>query len=119
MNLTDKQLTCTDCGSSFLFTIGEQQFFASKGLTNEPRRCPACRSARRMHSAQESTSSTGSSAAPRPAASQPTFAALCAQYGRAAELPFQPQTGKPVYCTACYRQRRGLRDASDSRFAYR
>lgn len=30
-----------------MFTVGEQEFFAEKGFTNEPTRCPACRSARR------------------------------------------------------------------------
>ena len=40
MTLSDKTLTCVDCGYEFTFTAGEQEFFASKGYTNEPRRCP-------------------------------------------------------------------------------
>ena len=47
MAISDKDLTCRDCGAVFTFTAGEQEFFASKGFTNEPSRCPACRSARR------------------------------------------------------------------------
>ena len=43
---TDKTLTCRDCGQSFVFTTGEQEFFASKGFTNEPSRCPECRASR-------------------------------------------------------------------------
>jgi len=34
---SDKQMTCVDCGSPFTFTAREQEFFASKGYTNEPR----------------------------------------------------------------------------------
>ena len=41
----DKTLTCVDCGSQFIFSDGEQQFYQSKGLMNEPKRCPSCRSA--------------------------------------------------------------------------
>ncbi len=47
MAISDKNITCRDCGSTFVFTVGEQEFFAEKGFTNEPGRCPACRSARR------------------------------------------------------------------------
>ena len=48
MTYTEKSLTCSDCGKSFPFTAEEQEFFASKGFTNEPKRCPACRSTRRV-----------------------------------------------------------------------
>ena len=41
----DRTLTCRDCGESFVFSSGEQAFFASKGLTNDPQRCPTCRAA--------------------------------------------------------------------------
>ena len=45
--LSDKTLRCVECGSDFTFTVGEQEFFASRGFTNEPSRCPQCRAARR------------------------------------------------------------------------
>ncbi len=47
MAISDKDMTCRDCGAAFVFTVGEQEFFVSKGFTNEPTRCPACRSSRR------------------------------------------------------------------------
>src|SRR5215472_1348869 len=47
MSYADKTLTCQDCGTQFVFTAGEQEFYATKGFTNEPRRCPACRQARK------------------------------------------------------------------------
>ena len=49
MALSDKTLTCVECGYEFTFTTGEQEFFASKGFTNEPSRCPQCRAARKGH----------------------------------------------------------------------
>ncbi len=56
MSLEDKSLRCSDCGATFTFSAGEQDFFASKGFTNEPKRCPQCRRAKR----QQSGSGTGS-----------------------------------------------------------
>ena len=44
----DKTLTCRECGSQFVFTAGEQEFYRSRGLLNEPGRCPTCRSNRRQ-----------------------------------------------------------------------
>lgn len=44
----DKTLKCLDCGADFTFTAGEQEFYASKGFTNEPKRCPTCRQARKQ-----------------------------------------------------------------------
>lgn len=44
----DKTLVCKDCGAEFIFTAGEQQFYAEKGFTNEPQRCPGCRKARKQ-----------------------------------------------------------------------
>ena len=39
----DRTLTCRDCAEEFIFSAGEQAFFASKGLINDPQRCPSCR----------------------------------------------------------------------------
>jgi hypothetical protein len=43
----DKSIQCSDCGTTFTFSAGEQKFFTSKGLTNEPRRCPRCRKSKK------------------------------------------------------------------------
>lgn len=48
MGLRDKTLTCRDCGRQFLFTVGDQQFYAQNGFANTPGRCPRCRAARRV-----------------------------------------------------------------------
>jgi len=50
MSFQDKSIQCSDCGTIFTFSAREQQFFASKGLTNEPRRCPQCRKSKRQQS---------------------------------------------------------------------
>ena len=41
--LEDRTLTCRECGESFIFSAGEQQFFATKGLQHDPQRCASCR----------------------------------------------------------------------------
>ncbi len=42
----DMELVCRDCGEKFIFTAGEQEFYADKGFLHEPTRCPRCRSRR-------------------------------------------------------------------------
>ena len=44
----DKTLVCKECGEEFVFTAGEQEFYAEKGFVNEPQRCKSCRDARKM-----------------------------------------------------------------------
>ena len=46
MNYADKHLTCRDCGQAFTFTVGEQEFHATKGFNNDPSRCQDCRATR-------------------------------------------------------------------------
>jgi DNA-directed RNA polymerase subunit RPC12/RpoP len=48
LSFQDKTIVCADCGSEFTFTASEQEFFAEKGFTNEPKRCPTCRRQRRQ-----------------------------------------------------------------------
>lgn len=50
----DKTLNCRDCGTDFMFTAGEQEFFSQKGFS-EPTRCPACRAARKMERMRSQT----------------------------------------------------------------
>jgi CxxC-x17-CxxC domain-containing protein len=94
MSFQDKTLKCADCGADFTFSAEDQEFFQSKGYTNEPKRCPECRQARKAQ--RYSNSGYG---APRQ-----MFPATCAQCGKATEVPFQPRGDKPVYCNDCYRK---------------
>jgi CxxC-x17-CxxC domain-containing protein len=106
----DKVLRCRDCGQSFTFTSGEQEFYASRGFDNPPGRCPSCRAARKADRAGGGNSygSSGSSpggyhAVPR----RELFSTNCAHCGREARVPFQPRGDKPVYCSDCFETQRG------------
>jgi hypothetical protein len=45
MSFQNKSIQCSDCGTTFTFTAGEQEFYQSKGFTSEPKRCSSCRRA--------------------------------------------------------------------------
>jgi len=94
---TDKTLTCADCGSPFTFTAGEQEFHQSKGFTNEPRRCPTCRAARRSDGGGGGGGGGGFSRGDRE-----MFSATCGSCGKEAKVPFQPRGDRPVYCNDCF-----------------
>jgi len=93
----DKYLTCKDCGNEFVFTVAEQEFYAEKGFMNEPGRCPACRKLRKQ---QRNGSSRGYSRDDRP-----RYTAICASCGQETTLPFEPTSGRPVYCKECFQRR--------------
>ncbi|MGE5549885.1 MAG: zinc-ribbon domain containing protein [Bacteroidota bacterium] len=99
--MADKVLTCRDCGQEFIFTESEQQFFAEKGFTNEPGRCPDCRRSRRQNS------NMGRSGGQRT-----MYQVTCAACGQATEVPFQPRGDRPVYCRDCFSANR----SSQSRY---
>ena len=91
MVFVDRTLTCRDCREPFVFTAGEQTFFASKGLVNDPSRCPTCRAAARHARTMDDS--------PRE-----YHAAICSSCGGQARVPFSPRPDKPVYCSACFEQ---------------
>ena len=93
MAISDKNITCRDCGSTFVFTVGEQEFFAEKGFTNEPTRCPACRSARR----NQDRGGFGGQREMHPV--------VCAECGKDTTVPFRPTGDRPVYCSDCFSQK--------------
>jgi CxxC-x17-CxxC domain-containing protein len=109
---TDETLSCVDCNSPFVFTSGEQQFFASKGFQNKPNRCPDCRAARKQ---QRSASGGGggygggASRGGNGGGSREMFVTTCSQCGQSAEVPFQPRGDKPVYCRDCFQSRTAYR----------
>ena len=82
----DKTLVCKECGKEFVFTAGEQEFYAEKEFKNEPQRCKECRNNRKQ--------------ALR--ANREMYEATCAGCGGVAKVPFQPKDGRPVYCSECY-----------------
>ena len=86
----DKTLVCKECGSEFVFTAGEQEFYAERGFQNEPQRCKSCRDARK-----------NATRAPRE-----FFTATCARCGGEAKVPFEPKSDRPVFCSECFAQMR-------------
>jgi CxxC-x17-CxxC domain-containing protein len=97
--MQDKTLTCRDCGREFTFTASEQEFFAQRGFTNEPGRCPECRAARKAQAGGGTGGSYGRS-------ERQMYPAVCAECGKSTHVPFQPREDKPVYCSDCYASRR-------------
>ena len=95
MAFADKTLICRDCGAEFAFTAGEQEFYQSRGLKNEPSRCPTCRASRRQ------TRFSYSAGSPRE-----MYPAVCANCGKECEVPFQPRGDRPVYCSDCFSKMR-------------
>ncbi|MBA7473658.1 hypothetical protein ES707_09000 [subsurface metagenome] len=93
MDYVDKTLECQDCGASFTFSADEQSLFASRGFTNEPKRCTECRMARKQ---QRSGDSYGYQQR------REMYPAVCAECGVNTQVPFQPRQDRPVYCSECY-----------------
>jgi len=123
----DKNLTCADCGQEFVFTASEQDFYAQRGFT-EPRRCASCRASRKAARGDGGggDSSYGSYGAGggysaggyggggggggggyRDRGPREMFSATCSSCGKEAQVPFRPTSGKPVYCSDCFRSQRG------------
>ena len=94
MSFEEKSLQCSDCGTTFAFSAEEQEFFQSKGYTNEPKRCPSCRQARKASRYGSDDYAYGSR--------RQMFPAVCAECGKETEVPFQPREDRPVYCRDCY-----------------
>jgi CxxC-x17-CxxC domain-containing protein len=101
MEFHDKVLKCAECGSEFVFTAGEQMFFADKGFKNEPKRCKPCKTAR----AQGGTSPGASVATSMQRVETKT---VCSLGVKDTTVPFKPTQGRPVYCRECFQQRRTI-----------
>ena len=109
--MADQVVTCADCGQDFVFTESEQAFYADRGFST-PRRCGACRAAKKAARAESggtssyggssygSGSSYGGSRGPRE-----MFTATCSSCGNVASVPFRPSGAKPVYCSDCFSRR--------------
>ena len=81
---TDETLKCEDCGAEFIFSAGEQEFYAEKGLINKPKRCPQCRKARRQKNRRK------------------LYDAVCSACGAQTQVPFKPTEDKEIFCKECY-----------------
>jgi CxxC-x17-CxxC domain-containing protein len=128
--MSDRTLTCRDCGQTFTFTAGEQAFYQERGFS-EPTRCKACRDKRK---AERNASGGGggydsyggssyggnsygsssygdgggysSSGRDYNSAPRQMYPAICSNCGKATEVPFEPRSDKPVFCRECFQERR-------------
>ena len=119
MSFQDKSIACVDCGQDFVFTAGEQEFYQQRGLTNEPRRCPDCRRARKAQQGGGGGSYSSGGAGGGYSADggydrpqRQMFAAVCSECGKETQVPFQPRGDKPVYCSDCFASRRQTSSSS-------
>jgi CxxC-x17-CxxC domain-containing protein len=91
----DKTIRCRDCEMDFVFSAGEQKFYAEKGLVNEPQRCQSCRAVAKQNRALGIATGGGSG-------QREMHAAVCAECGGQALVPFLPRNDRPVYCSSCF-----------------
>jgi CxxC-x17-CxxC domain-containing protein len=126
MSYEDKTIVCVDCGAEFTFTADEQQRFAERGFTNEPKRCKTCRDAKKAQQGGGNFGGGGGGGGrggyggggggggrggyggggggdrgPRQ-----MFPATCASCGQQTEVPFKPSGNRPVYCRDCFQAQR-------------
>jgi CxxC-x17-CxxC domain-containing protein len=90
--LSDRDVVCVDCGSQFVFSAGEQQFYREKGFVNEPKHCKQCKAKRELER-------TGKR--PRRVETPVT----CAECGSQTTVPFKPTQKRPVLCATCFRHK--------------
>ena len=93
MTFSDRQLGCRECGSAFVWSAGEQEFYQQKGLLHEPQRCAACRARAKQERAAARAASM--------------HEIVCSSCGQPGQVPFAPRTDRPVYCSTCFDARRG------------
>jgi CxxC-x17-CxxC domain-containing protein len=89
----DRNLTCVECNSEFVFSADDQQFHAERGY-QEPKRCPSCRQAKRAGGGGGGGYGGGGS--------RQMYDAVCADCGSDCQVPFQPRQDRPVYCSDCF-----------------
>lgn len=103
MTYTDKVLTCSDCGTDFVFSASEQEFFAQKGFSSPPKRCSACRARRRSEGGYGGSSYGSGGGSSYDRGPREMHDAVCARCGKDTQVPFRPTGTRPVYCSDCFR----------------
>jgi CxxC-x17-CxxC domain-containing protein len=97
MEYHDRVLKCSECSAEFVFTAGEQMFFADKGFKNEPKRCKGCKARR--------SEGMGGNGGPNLQMRSETKT-NCSQCGKETTVPFRPTQGRPVFCRECFQSRK-------------
>lgn len=87
---SDKTIKCKECGEEFVFTAGEQEFYAQRGFDSEPRRCRKCRE-RGKHESRNKQDRIA-------------YEIVCSRCGKVESVYFEPRHDKAVYCSECYKE---------------
>jgi CxxC-x17-CxxC domain-containing protein len=121
MAFSDRELICRDCQGTFVFTAGEQEFYATKGLQHDPVRCPSCRASRRTMRPEErdEAPSYGVFVSWGGRTPRQLHAATCHECGQTTEIPFMPRGDRPVFCSNCYNAVRERQEAAEEAAAAR
>ena len=93
MAYEDRNLTCVECNSEFVFSADDQQYHAERGY-EDPKRCSSCRQAKRAGGGGGGGYGGGGS--------RQMYDAVCADCGSDCQVPFQPRQDRPVYCSDCF-----------------
>jgi CxxC-x17-CxxC domain-containing protein len=95
-DFTDKPIECIECRCEFIWSAGEQEFDADKGLDNPPKRCKQCKKAKTHRiDAIISARAVGKKFIV-------AIPVLCDSCGKQTTVPFYPSQGRPVYCRKCF-----------------
>ncbi len=100
MSYEDKNLTCVECNTTFVFSADDQSFHAQKGYT-DPKRCTSCRAARRSGGSSYGGGGGGGGYGGQ----REMHPAVCADCNKDTEVPFLPTGDRPVYCSDCFSKR--------------
>ncbi len=88
MAFEDRTLVCKDCGKDFIFTAGEQEFYAQKGFTNDPTRCKDDRAKSKQQKMERQTEIT------------------CKNCGKTDMVNFKPRNPEDILCNECFMKQR-------------
>ena len=132
MDYVDKTIVCSDCQAEFVHSAEDQQRYAERGFTHEPKRCATCRASRKSSGGGGGGGGGygggggggrgfgggggrggygggggggyggGGGGGPKQ-----LFDATCAECGKQTQVPFKPSGNRPVYCRDCFKSRRG------------
>lgn len=124
MSFEDKTLVCADCQAEFLHSASDQERYAERGFTNEPKRCPACRQQRKTSASRSRRPERSGGGGSRFGGSfggggggrgddmgggrppREMHDAVCSECGQQTQVPFRPAEGRPVYCRTCHEARK-------------
>lgn len=134
MDYVDKTIVCSDCQAEFVHSAEDQQRYAERGFTHEPKRCATCRASRKSsgggggggggyggggggggrgfgggggRGGYGGGGGGGYGGGGGGGGPKQLFDATCAECGKQTQVPFKPSGNRPVYCRDCFKSRRG------------